>query len=199
MGIKPLVPTKSREEMRSELGFDGKKVISYVGELSKRKNQEFLIRALKKLKTKHPDLILALVGDGDEKENLLTLTCELSLTDSVKFMGRRDDVADILNATDIYASAAKSEGLPFNIAEALSLGLPVIASDVKGQNDIIKNGNAGILYAGDSMEEFTAAITKVCIGDFKPEKENTLAAYKNFSFSEVFIETLTVITEALDL
>lgn len=199
MGVKQLIPTKTREEMRSELEFDGKTVITFVGELSKRKNQEFLINAMPALKKEIPNALLCLVGNGDERENLQSLVRQLSLADSVRFLGRREDVADILCATDVYVSAAKSEGLPFNIAEALSLCIPTVASDVKGHNDILKDSGAGILFAPDDTVGFIEATTKVYKQIFNPKKEDILAAYRKFSFDEVFPETLNTLAEALEL
>ena len=199
MGVKPSVPKKSREEMRTELSINESFVMTFVGELSKRKNQEFLIRALKIIRTEIPNASLVLVGDGDERDALAELTDELELSNAVKFLGRRSDVADILCSSDLYVSAAKSEGLPFNIAEALSLGLTVIASDVKGHNDILKENNAGILYTPDNPSEFKDLVVAFKNGKLKPSAQSISEAFKKFSFEEVFSTTLKTVTEALNL
>ena len=199
MGVKPAVPTKSREEMRSELNLNGSFVMCFVGELSKRKNQKFLIQALNHIREDIDNVSLLLVGDGDEMESLSALASEIGIADAVKFLGRRSDVANILSASDLYVSAAQIEGLPFNIAEALSVGLTVIASDIKGHRDILKGSEAGMLFDPGNVNEFKNLVVKFKNEGLKPNEDKIREAFINFSFDKVFKETLKTITEALNL
>lgn len=132
-------------------------LLTFVGELSKRKNQIFLIRALERLRREGLPVRLMLVGEGTEREALEAEVGRLGLAQSVFLVGNREPVFPYLSAADLYVSASRSEGLPFNLMEAMACGLPVIASDVKGQNDLLQ-ASPGSLYPPDDMEAFCRAV-----------------------------------------
>ena len=132
-------------------------LLTFVGELSKRKNQIFLIRALERLRREGLPVRLMLVGEGTERETLEAEVGRLGLAQSVFLVGNREPVFPYLSAADLYVSASRSEGLPFNLMEAMACGLPVIASDVKGQNDLLQ-ASPGSLYPPDDMDAFCRAI-----------------------------------------
>lgn len=125
--------------------------LTFVGELSKRKNQEFLIRALPRLENAH----LTLVGDGDERAHLELLAKKLGVEHRITITGFTREVGKYLLNTDIYASASKIEGLPFNILEAMSVGLPIVASNIKGQRDLLSDE---MLYPLNNEDAFVHKI-----------------------------------------
>lgn len=112
--------------------FPPKKLI-YVGEISKRKNQMMLVRALEYL----PECHLTLVGDGKERLKIEKYAKKHNLSSRLTITGFTRDVGKYIKEADIYVSASNTEGLPFNILEALKAGLPVVASRVKGQSDLL--------------------------------------------------------------
>jgi glycosyltransferase EpsD len=130
---------------------------TFVGELSNRKNQSFLIHAVKRLREEQIPMRLCLVGDGENKERLKEEICSLGLEDSVFLPGSTASVGDYLSITDLYVSASVSEGLPFNIMEAMAYGLPIVASDVKGQRDLLENVPQG-LYPLNDMDAFCRSV-----------------------------------------
>ena len=99
----------------------------FVGEISKRKNQAFLVNALRRL----PDCTLTLVGDGGERKYIEKLSKRLNVSDRLHITGFTKDVYSHILNSDIYVCASEIEGLPFNIMEAMHVGLPIVASDVK--------------------------------------------------------------------
>ncbi len=110
----------------------------YVGELSGRKNQSFLIRCVKALRDEGIPAKLLLVGEGGEYDTLKKEILQYDLVDHVILVGHSDDVPSLLAASDLYVSASISEGLPFNLLEAMAYGLPVVASSVRGQVDLLQ-------------------------------------------------------------
>ncbi len=109
------------------------KNLLYVGELSKRKNQIFLVKAIEKIK----NVTLTLVGDGSERKRIETYVKKHHLDGRVIITGFTKNVGEYLKNADLYVSASRVEGLPFNILEAIKAGLPIVASDVKGQRDLL--------------------------------------------------------------
>ncbi len=198
MGVKPKPVTVERDEFRRSLGVQSNFVLSFVGELSERKNQRFLIQAMPKIKELIPNAKLLLVGDGAERDSLKELSFDLGIARDVVFCGRRDDAGNFMNASDIYVSASKSEGLPFNIVEALYIGIPVVASYTKGQEDVIIDGESGYLYEPDNIEDFVERIRKLHDGEEPLNREDIVKRSEFYSYDEVFDDTLQIMMEAAD-
>lgn len=196
MGVKPKLPLREREEVRRELSSENNFVLCFVGELSRRKNQEYLISSMPRIKDFVPNAKLWLVGDGEERENLQKQAEKLGVKNDVLFLGRRSDVGNYLNACDLYVSASKSEGLPFNIIEALLLGKTVLASRAKGHQDIIVNRVSGFLYELDKSDEFAECVKLVYDGELKVDVRDVKERGEFYSFNEVFEDTLQIIMEA---
>lgn len=133
-----------RQAMRREVGIpkDGF-VLFYAAEFSKRKNQSMLIRAMEKLPK---NVILVLAGEGELYPQCRKLAVDLGVKRRVIFPGYVQHVGKWYAMADAAVSASRSEGLPFNIMEAMYAGLPVIASAVKGHEDLISEGETGLLY-----------------------------------------------------
>lgn len=121
--------------------------LTFVGEISKRKNQRFLVNALEKL----PNATLTLVGDGNERDRIEKLAKKKKVENRLVITGFTKNVKEYLEKTDIYASASKIEGLPFNIIEAMKMELPIVASDIKGHKDLLDNER---LFPLDDLDSF---------------------------------------------
>ena len=118
-------------------------ILIYAAEFSERKSQNVVIRALKELPEK---VWLVLAGEGALWEDCRELVRKLGLEDRVLFPGQVRDMPAWYAMADAAVSASRSEGLPFNIMEAMYAGLPVVASEVKGHTDLIEDGVTGLLY-----------------------------------------------------
>ncbi len=123
----------------------------FVGEISKRKNQAFLVKALEKL----PGYTLTLVGDGEERKNIERLARKLKVDNRLTVTGFTKNVYGELLSSDIYVCASTIEGLPFNVMEAMHAGLPIVASDIKGNRDLLSKE---VLYELNNEEQFVSLV-----------------------------------------
>ena len=137
------VSGQERAALRAEWGIaEGDILLLYAAEFSGRKSQQVLIRAMTRL----PEQVkLALPGQGVLREACMVLAEELGVAGRVLFPGQVQ-MARWYGAADLAVSASRSEGLPFNIMEAMYYGLPVVASRVKGHTDLLEESGAGLLY-----------------------------------------------------
>lgn len=140
----------ARQELREEYGISpGGFVLLYPAEFSRRKSQHVLIRAMRDLSE---DTVLVLAGEGALLEECQELARRLGVERRVRFPGYVRDMSGWYAAADAAVSASRSEGLPFNVMEAMYAGLPVVASAVKGHTDLIEEGVNGLLYPyGDAQ------------------------------------------------
>lgn len=118
-----------RNEYRKNLDLDGKLVIGNVGRFHFQKNQIFLVKVFNELQKKEKKSVLLLVGDGEDRENIMNEVKKYQLTDNVIFLGVRNDVQNLMQAMDIFAFTSVFEGLGIVAIEAQVSGLPVIASN----------------------------------------------------------------------
>ena len=154
-------PELTREVLRNQLNIPEDAVVMlYPAEFSERKSQAVLIRAMACLPGR---AVLVLAGDGEHLEDCKALAKGLGVADRVRFSGYVSPIGPWYRMADIAVSASRSEGLPFNIMEAMYSGLPVVASGVKGHTDLLQRSGAGFLYPyGD--EELCAEAIQMLMG-----------------------------------
>lgn len=137
-------PAGAGELLRAELSLpDGTFVLLYPAEFSVRKSQATLLHALALLPE---EVCLLLPGDGALLEECKALARRLGVAGRVRFPGNVERMAPWYLAADCAVSSSRSEGLPFNVMEAMHFGLPVVASAVKGHTDLIRDGENGALF-----------------------------------------------------
>lgn len=153
VSIDAKIPQKDTA-LRAKYAPDPRTIVClFVGELSHRKNQQFLIRAIKRLSDEGLSIRLLLAGEGADRAMLEGMISENKLENTVFLLGNQEPILPFLSIADLYVSASVSEGLPFNIMEAMSCGLPILASATKGQTDLLEAVD-GSLYPFDDMEAF---------------------------------------------
>ena len=118
-----------RDELRKELGLEGKFVIGHVGRFMKPKNHEFLIDVFAEVAKQKENSVLLLVGEGELLENIREKVKKLKLTEKVMFLGIRKDVSDLYNVMDVFVLPSLYEGLPVVGVECQANGLPFLCSD----------------------------------------------------------------------
>ncbi len=155
--IDPAVPAVDTTLRAQYATAEGDILCTFVGELSGRKNQAFLIRTVAQLREEGLPIRLLLVGEGGEREALEHEILQNNMENAVFLLGNREPVLPYLSITDLYVSASVSEGLPFNVMEAMSCGLPIVATNTKGQSDLLAN-TEGTLYPLDDADAFCAAV-----------------------------------------
>ena len=140
--------TAGRLEKRQELGFEPEDfLILTVAEMTKNKNHSTVLKALALLKDK-PEFAFVrylICGRGENEQNLRQEARELGIENHVAFLGYRHDVPDLLRCSDLFAFMSFREGLPVALMEAMSSGLPVICSRIRGNTDLVDQDVEGMI------------------------------------------------------
>lgn len=176
----------NKVQKKKEIGISNDvKVLLSVGELNKNKNHEIIIRVLSKLTNKN--FIYLICGNGELKEYLKNLAKELGVSDKVKFLGYRKDVLEIYKIADLFLFPSKREGLPVSLIEAIACGVPCVASDVRGNRDILSIDN---LCKSNKEDEWRRLVqrgfynyAKVNIVDNKFELSKIMKRFENIYFN----------------
>lgn len=154
--------SKEKHELRKSLGLKNDDfVMIYPAELSERKRQEWLINSLNALMKKYNDIHLLLPGKDSLNGKLNQLIKELKLENQVHLLGYRKDIPKLLYISDIALSSARQEGLPVNIMEAMFCGLPIVATNCRGNRDLVKNNKNGYLIDLWDNKNFIQKIEKL--------------------------------------
>ncbi len=139
------------QETRRSLGVpETAPLVITVGEHIPRKNHETVLRAVHKL----PGVHLLFCGVGEETDLLQSLAKELDMADRVRFLGFRKDVPALLRASDVFCFPSLQEGLPVSLMEAMAAGLPCAVSRVRGNRDLIREGEGGMLRLPRDIDGF---------------------------------------------
>jgi len=145
------------DSMRKELGLKSDDyVIMSIGQISIRKNQKVIIEAISLIN--NPKVKYVIVGFGELEEELQNLANKLNVIDRVIFTGYRQDAKALLHCADLFAFPSLQEGLPASLMEAMSVGLPVVCSDIRGNNDLIENDIGGYLCNSNDYKSFAKKI-----------------------------------------
>ncbi|NQT36021.1 MAG: glycosyltransferase [Planctomycetes bacterium] len=156
---------RTPSEAKAQLGFDpGRLLIGTVGRLSAEKNFAGLIRAVDQLLRQGHDVELAIVGEGDCREELERLIAELDRGDRVRLLGFRADTLDLYQAMDLFVLNSLREGLPNVVLEAMATEVPVVATRVAGVPRLIEDDVDGLLIEPDSDGPLIEALARL-IGD----------------------------------
>ena len=144
-------------------------ILISVGELSKRKNHMTVIEALGQLKEQ--DIVYLICGEGPMKKELQNKAKELGIRHKVKLVGFRNDIPKLHKIADIFVFPSLQEGLPVALMEAMASGLPIVASRIRGNEDLIQNNRGGYLVRAENPTEYAEAIKQMIEN---PEKRNEM-------------------------
>ena len=131
--------------VRQDLGIAQGPVLVTIARLTEQKGHRYLLQALPDLLTTWPQLCCVFVGEGEQHDALHRLAIDLGVEQACRFVGVREDIADILAAADLFVLPSLSEGFPFVLLEALAMGRPVVASRVNGVPELIEDQKTGLL------------------------------------------------------
>ena len=156
--------SEGRKKIRDEFGImDSEILIGTVSRLVEFKGHTFLLQAFKNASAQNPNLKLLIIGEGELEYHLRNLSKELQLEKKVFFAGHRKDIPDMLSAFDIFAQTSIDNGgetFPVSILEAISVGLPIIASDVGDIKYLVRNEN-GILLQPENVSQISESFIKL--------------------------------------
>jgi len=177
---------KNNSDVRKELGINkNTKIILFAGLLVPRKGIDKIIRIASILKKE--DVIFLLAGDGPNKKKYENDAKKLGLDKKILFLGWRKDMHKLYQASNIFLLPAEGEGLPGVVMEAMTYGVPCVASNIPCIPDLIDNGKSGFLCNKDDVNEFAKKI-KELLRDNKKRNDFSRASLqkiKSFEWNKV--------------
>ena len=151
-----------RSELCLKLGISvGEEVVCCVNRLHPLKRVDLIITAFAKLKSDMRDVQLVVVGEGELRGELEQLADKLGVEGSVIFVGNVETPLEFLQCSDVFVLASDKENYSNALLEAMSCGIPVVATKVGGNKEIVQHGENGLLVARSSVSEITQAISKI--------------------------------------
>jgi len=152
---KVYFPSNGNPELKQEFRIpEDTFVIGTVGRLDPIKDHPTLFQAFEKIKETKQSVRLLVVGDGPERSILEEIAPE-----GVHFLGKRTDIPEILRSLDLFVLCSKNEGISNTILEAMATGLPVVATLVGGNPELVKNGESGTLVQPNDPDSIASAIS----------------------------------------
>lgn len=137
------------------------RLVGTVGRLIRRKGHFDLLDAWVTVRADHPDTHLLMIGDGLAREPLDVRAASADVADSVHFLGFRDDVPALLSMLDLFVFPSHFEGLPGALIEAMASGLPIVATDAVGNDELITDEETGLLVPVEDPDALGAVMTDV--------------------------------------
>ncbi|EHK2389217.1 putative glycosyltransferase EpsD [Clostridium perfringens] len=183
---KPLSKEK-QEFKRKELGLEKYDfVVIMIAELNENKNQIQLIKAMELLKDKYPNIKAISIGEGHKFEELQQEINNRGLKNNFKLLGFRTDVNELINISDIGILLSYREGLPRNIMELMANGKRIVATNIRGNRDIVCNDFIGALVEVNDYEATAKAIEKFYLTS--ANKNKILKEVERYSISNILTE-----------
>lgn len=156
--VAPAAAAARRAEL--DVPPDGE-LVTMVGRLIDVKRQDDLLDAVARLAPTRPKLHLWLVGEGQDRPHLEARIRSEGLVDRIRLLGRRDDIPELLAASDVFVSTSRCEGHPGAVVEAMMAGLPVVASDIAMHAETIEHGRTGLLFPLGDAAALASALSDV--------------------------------------
>lgn len=183
--------TMVRKTLREELEIpEDAIVVVSVGELNKNKNHQVVVQALSKIRDNN--IFYIICGDGSEKNNLLRLGKKLKIEDRIKLLGYRTDIIEIMKCSDIYALPSLREGKSVSLMKAMAVGLPVVASNIRGNNELVRPERGGYLVEPEDPKSYVDAFIRFLDSDLR-------RAYGEFNLKAIEECSIEVIKDNMRL
>lgn len=193
---------RTKTDAKKKFGLGDGPVAGIVARLSDVKGHAYLIEAMKIVLSKIHNAQLLIVGEGKTKKELLNLTKQLRIEESVFFIPSVMDTSVVLSAMDVFVLPSLQEGLGLSLMEAQSAGLAVIGSDIGGLKSLIQHGYNGLLVKPSDIYELSCAILELLRDqDKRAVLGNNAREFINQSFSQekMVLETERLYSECLSL
>lgn len=147
--------------LKEEIGLSKNDILLFsIGELNKNKNHGVVLKAIAKIKNKNIHYLIA--GQGSLEAELYELANDLKIFDQLHLLGYRKNIPELLKEVDAFIFPSLREGLSASLMEAMASGLPIIASDIRGNIDLIDNNIGGYLLDPYDIDGFSEKIEKLC-------------------------------------
>ncbi|MBL4796370.1 MAG: glycosyltransferase family 4 protein [Oleispira sp.] len=196
-----IMTDEGRIKLKGKLGLPiNTRVMSSVGWLKPVKGHKYLLDAFSLFTKKHSSKwILVLLGEGELEDELKAQAKKLGILDNVFFVGFQDNVQEWLGASDLMVSATLSEGLSNALIEAVATGLPIIATNVGGNPEVVEHGFNGLLVESEDSLALCNAIEEITSNEKKyldMSKNSRIKAERDFS-NDTMVERLETLYKSL--
>ena len=155
------VPPGTRESVRGSLGIEGQFAWLAVGRFEVAKDYPNMLHAFARVHERHPEALLLVVGRGSLQPEAEALTRALGLAGSVQFLGVRRDIPEVMSAADGYVMSSAWEGMPIVLLEAAAAGLPIVATQVGGNPEVVRDEESGFLVPPRDPEALGEAMLRL--------------------------------------
>lgn len=160
-GIKKIQYQKKEILKLKELKSKGYFLVGNIGRLSEQKGMEFFIKAIPEIMKKEKSIRFIIVGDGELRDKLENLVKMMELEDYITFLGYRNDVLNVIDQLDLIVLSSLWEGLPLTPIETFMQGKTIVATDVDGTSEIVKDKINGILIRDRNVEDIVNAVLRL--------------------------------------
>lgn len=206
---KPSEDEKIKAEIleKYKINKNNRFIISYICRISQQKRPHLLMQIIKKLKEQRNDFLFVIAGDGNMLNDIKKEARNLNLTENVVFIGNVKETKQIYQISDLTINCSIKEGLALTAYESLSMGVPVISSDVGGQKELI-NEKVGVIvpcmqkeedifdfnYSNEEIQNYVDAINKI-LSNLQEYKSNCRQRILDGFTIENMVEKMTTILE----
>jgi glycosyltransferase involved in cell wall biosynthesis len=176
------------------------RTIGVIARLIDYKGHRFFLQACREVKRRHAEALFLLMGDGPDAPALAGLGRQLGLQDSVRFLGTRRDIPQLLSLLDVVALPSLEEGFPNAVLEAMAAGKPVVATRVGGVPEAVIHGETGLLVPAADAGALADAITALLDNPVRAERMGRAGrerAATTFGLDRMVLETQRMYEEIL--
>ncbi len=153
---------QAKAELRKEYGFaEDDFILIYPADYSYRKNHEMLFETVYKLKDEIPTIKVLMPGQQQKLAEYTKMVKELGIEKHIDMLGYRRDIPKLITLSDVSVSTSRQEGLPVNLIEALAIGKPIVATDVRGNGDLVENGVNGYKIELNNSDEMAKRLLEI--------------------------------------
>ena len=185
-----------RQTLLAELGIASSScIIGCVGRLNPVKQHQTLLQAFAQILPANPHACLVVVGDGPEHARLVDIAAELGISNAVRFLGARNDVPRLLAGMDAFALTSASEGYSLALVEASAAGLPIVASNVGGNGEIVIDEVSGKLFPPGDINSCATCLHALAASPDLRERLGTRA--RHWALENASMQTMADAYEAL--
>ncbi len=157
-----------RDDIRKKLGVsEDQAVVCIVGRLVREKGYVELIQAIEQVVKEAPEVLTLVVGGAlesdydDASSEIMNLVEQKGLGDHFRFLSFRADVEELLFASDLFVLPSHREGMPVSVLEAMAMGLPVVATNIRGSREAVRHGESGLLVEVGDVDGLARAIASL--------------------------------------
>lgn len=189
----PEMEIPSRDELRKRIGLSTeKKYVGFTGRCANQKDPFTFLQIAKKVISHKNNVEFLYVGDGDLQDLMQKWINEEGLSSKIHMLGFRSDASEIVGTLDIYLSTALYEGLPYSMIEAMRAGVPIIATDTVGNNELVFEGCNGMMFPVRDIDMAVELLERQIDKSIIDTKVVHETFKKDFSLEKMLIETLQI-------